>query len=51
MSKQLRQPDTNTKFAGCKLATTVGSVPLCANFALALVLIILLTHSGVALIA
>jgi len=51
MSKHMQQLDTTTKTAGRKLAAAVRSVPLCANSALALVLIILLTHSGVALIA
>ena len=52
MSKHLQQLDTQTQSAGYKAAVAVRSVPLKANYALLLVLLLVIipTISGVALI-
>ena len=51
MSQQLQQPDTRLQNAGQKAGVAVTRVPLLANYALLLVLLIIPTISGVALIA
>jgi hypothetical protein len=51
MSKHLQQPDTGLQTARRKACSAIASVPLNANYALLLGLLIIPTLSGVALIA
>ena len=51
MLQHLQQIDTRTQTAGRKVCAAVASVPLNANYALLLGLLIIPTLSGVALIA
>ena len=51
MSQHLQQLDTGLQTAGRKVFAATPHVPLSANYALLLVLVIIPTLSGVALIA